>query len=98
MIRFSDAPIARGARCPIKFTVYLRAPGCPAGCLACEPAVRSLLHYAGSSTYAQPTCARWPLWPPRVLFGTSIADSPAAERDRTALLFEIGRASCRERV
>src|SRR5713101_5870147 len=78
-----------GARCPIKFTVYLRAPGCPAGCLACEPAVRNLLHYAASSTYARPTCARWPLWPPRVLFGTSTADSPAAERDRTALLFAL---------
>src|SRR2546427_212883 len=46
-----------------------RPPGWRPGCLACEPAVRNLPHCAASSTYAQPTCARWPPWPPRVLFG-----------------------------
>src|SRR5205807_10385615 len=64
----------------------LRPPGWRPGCLACEPAVRTLLHDAASNTYAPLIFARWPLSPPRVLYETSTADSPAAVRDLSAPL------------
>jgi len=67
--------IARGSRRPISPSdepAFIRvAPGC----LACEPAVRNLLPLRSIQYIAQLTCARWPLWPPRVLCGTSTADS-----------------------
>ena len=68
-----NAAIARGSKAPNQPDDELASPGWPPGCLACEPAVRTLLHYAASNTYAQPTCARRPLSPPRVLCGISNA-------------------------
>src|ERR1700694_4786564 len=54
-------------------------PGCP----ACEPAARTGLLLAASSTAAPPTFVLWPPWPTHYgRDGTLIADSPAAIPDR----------------
>src|SRR6266853_457727 len=62
----------------------LAGPGCPSSYLAWEPAARTRLWRAASSTTSRPVCARWPLWPRSRPGETSIADTDAAVRDRTA--------------
>src|SRR5713226_1900111 len=85
MIRCSDSPTVSGRQGAQSGQRCLTGPpGCPSGCLACEPAARNWPGCAASSTSVPPTSGPWRPLPLRSRGATSVADNLAAVRSPDA--------------
>src|SRR6266849_1260027 len=85
MIRCSDSPTVSGRQGAQSGQRCLTGPpGCPSGCLACEPAARNWPGCAASSTSVPPTCGRSRLSPLRSRDAASAADSLVVTRHPAA--------------
>ena len=85
MIRCSDSPTCSGRQGAQSGQRCLTGPpGCPSGCLACEPAAHNWPGRAASSTSVPPTFSPSRPWPRHCPGAASGADSHAVTRCPTA--------------